>query len=96
MGIQDRLSDLADEIARLRREVEVLAEQIEHQASVADDARLRALVSETPLSERESRTTADDLARLERSRDDALARIEALRLEVDTLLDGMSAERDAR
>ena len=94
MALEDRLRDLADEIARLRAEVGVLDEQIQHQQAIAEDARLRALVSETPLAERESREASDDLSRLERSRADAATRIESLRLELDTLLDGMSAERD--
>jgi hypothetical protein len=84
---------LTDEIAALQTEVRIFDEQIEFQADVAQDARIRALVSETPLAARESREAGDDLARLVRSRDEAVARIEGLRREQDRLLDGRTGEK---
>ncbi len=52
-SIERRLTDLSKELAAAREELRVLDEQIAHFADSADDARLRALVSETPLAGRE-------------------------------------------
>jgi hypothetical protein len=87
MDVRDRLRALTEELDRLRTEVRILDEQVEFQTDVAGDARLRAMVSETPLAERESREAGDDLARLVRSRDETRARIDALRAEQDRLLE---------
>jgi hypothetical protein len=62
------------------------------QQDVSEEARIRALVSETPLADREAREAADDLRRLVRSRDDALARVADLRAEQDSLLERMIDE----
>lgn len=66
-------------------------EQLAHLADAADDARLRALVSETPVSDREHReaarhaesmrthctVVADEIARLEVAQDELLDRFSA-------------------
>ena len=48
-------SAIRDLTERLRHELAVAEEQLLHFADEADDARLRALVSETPISERDFR-----------------------------------------
>ena len=92
MDIRDRLSGLSDEIAEEQTQLRILEEQVTFQQEVAEEARIRALVSETPLADREAREAGDDLARLVRSRDDVLRRISELRAEQDTLLERMLAE----
>jgi predicted nucleic acid-binding Zn-ribbon protein len=92
MNITQRLSVLSAEIAEEQTQLRILEEQISFQSEVADDARIRALVSETPLADRESRDASDDLARLVRSRDDSLSRLMELRGEQDALLERMLAE----
>jgi len=82
-----RLRALTHEIERLETEIRILDEQIAFQAEVADDARLRSIVSETPLADREAAEASGDLARMKRSRDDAAARLDALRSEQDALLE---------
>jgi len=72
--------------------VRILEEQVVFQQDVSEEARIRALVSETPLDDREAREAADDLRRLVRSRDDALARVAELRDEQDSLLERMLDE----
>jgi len=72
--------------------VRILEEQVVFQQDVSEEARIRALVSETPLADREAREAADDLRRLVRSRDDALARVAELRDEQDSLLERMLDE----
>ena len=53
--LESRLSDVATQLRGLRRELAVTDEQLAQLADEADDARLRSLVSETPLAEREHR-----------------------------------------
>jgi hypothetical protein len=94
MTLAARMRALSEEIARLQTEIGILDEQIAFQSEVADDARLRAVVSETPLSERESREAADDLLRMVRVRTEALQRVQALRAEQDALLEGLLEHPD--
>lgn len=92
MEISDRLSALSGELAEEQTQLRILEEQVIFQQEVAEEARIRALVSETPLADREARVAADDLARLVRSRDEVVARLAELRAEQDTLLERMLPE----
>jgi hypothetical protein len=92
LNISERLAALSEEIAEEQTQLRILDEQIVFQQDVSEEARIRALVSETPLADRESREAADDLRRLVRSRDDALARVGELRAEQDSLLERMMTE----
>ena len=92
MNTSDRLAALSGEIAEEQTQLRILEEQVVFQQEVSEDARIRALVSETPLADREAREAADDLRRLIRSRDDALDRIATLRAEQDALLERMFSE----
>lgn len=92
MNVSDRLAALSGEIAEEQTQLRILEEQLVFQEEVAEDARIRALVSETPLADRESRVASDDLQRLRQSRDEALARVAALRGEQDALLERMLAD----
>ena len=96
MDIAQRLRALSAEIASLQTEIGILEEQIAFQTEVADDARIRAVVSETPLADRESQVASGDLARLMRLRTDALKRLEQLRADQDGLLERMIQERGNR
>lgn len=92
MNVNERLTALSAEIAEEQIQLRILDEQLAFQAEVADDARIRALVSETPLADRESHIASDDLRRLERSRDEARRRLADLRAEQDSLLERMLEE----
>lgn len=92
MDLTDRLSALSDEIAEEQTQLRIIEEQVTFQQDVAEEARIRALVSETPLADREAREAADDLHRLVRSREDAQRRVEELRAEQDSLLERMMDE----
>ncbi|MFY9589097.1 MAG: hypothetical protein WAT66_16780 [Actinomycetota bacterium] len=96
MEISDRLSALSGEIAEEQTQLRILEEQVTFQQEVSEDARVRALVSETPLADREAREAADDLVRLVRSREDVLRRLADLRAEQDTLLERMLEAQDQR
>jgi hypothetical protein len=92
VNIGERLSALSGEIAEEQTQLRILEEQVTFQQEVAEEARIRALVSETPLADREAREAADDLRRLARSRDDVATRVAELRSEQDSLLERMFAE----
>ena len=90
--LQRRLVDTVERIKKLRSELAVDEEQLAFLEDEADDARLRALVSETPLAaheQREARRHADTLAR---HRDELRRAIDELLRERDELLDRMSRE----
>lgn len=93
MGIGQRLSALGDEIAKLRTEIAILEEQHAFVAEAAEDARIRALVSETPLADREYRTAREDADRAQASLTDAKDRLERLRAEQDGLLERLFDQR---
>ena len=88
--------DASERLKKLRAELAVTDEQLAFLEEAAEEARLRALVSETPLADveaREARRHADALAR---QRDVLRRAIEALVKEQDALLDRMAAELPAR
>ena len=94
--LQRRLIDVSDRLKRLRSECSVTDEQLAFLEEEADDARLRALVSETPLAEAEAREVRRHADALSRQRE-ALARsIAELEREQDALLDRMAAEQPSR
>ena len=91
--LQRRLIDVSDRLKRLRAELAVAEEQCAFLEAEAEDARLRSLVSETPLAEAEAtrvRRHADAQAR-QRDALAACGRASSKR-EQDALLDRMAAE----
>lgn len=95
-SIERRLLDVSDRIRQATAELAVTDEQLSFLDEEAEDARLRAIVAETPLevaTANEARRHADAL----RGHRDALVRtIEGLRREQDDLLDRMTAEPTPR
>jgi hypothetical protein len=89
MYLQKNLSQLTDRITRAREDLHIIEEQLLFQMDVVEEAKTRMLVSETPLSERDHREARDDLQRLVRQREHALADIAELQGEQDKLLDRM-------
>jgi len=87
MSLEQRLADLSAEAAACRRELEILEEQLRFQSDASEEARIRALVSETPLADREADEAGRDLARLTRVRDEVAGRLERINAEIDRLLD---------
>ena len=53
--VERKLSESADRLRQVRAELGVVDEQLAFLADAADDARLRAMVSETPMADREHR-----------------------------------------
>ncbi len=90
-SVERRLSQVTERLKQLREELQVSAEQLAHLTDAADDARLRSLVSETPVADvdhrqaerhaeamrRHQAKVAEEIAKLERDQDDLLDRFVA-------------------
>ncbi len=88
-ALERRLSDAHDRLVRAREELAVLDEQLLVVNEIADDTRLQAMVSETPLAAKEydeahrhatvmrqnRAALADQIVELERRQDDLLDRL---------------------
>ncbi|MBA3267765.1 MAG: hypothetical protein H0T70_05840 [Acidimicrobiia bacterium] len=91
--VEKQLSASADRLRRLRNELAVIDEQLGSLADTADDTRVRALVSETPLADKEhteARRHADAMASQRARVVAAIAEIESSQ---NKLLDRLLAER---
>jgi DNA repair exonuclease SbcCD ATPase subunit len=85
--VERRLREVGQRLSQLRDELRIADEQLIPLTEAADDARLRALVSETPVAEREHReaarhaesmrshraTVAAEIDRLEKTQDEPAA-----------------------
>jgi hypothetical protein len=94
--LKRRLVDVNERIKRMRAELAVTEEQLTFLEEEAEDARLRAMVSETPLGEAEAREARKHADAMGRQRDALAHSIAALLREQDDLLDRMSAELTTR
>src|SRR5258708_39944944 len=94
--LQRRLVDVSDRLKRMRAERAVTEEQLSFLEDEAEDARMRALVAETPLTDAEARDARRHADALARHRDGLATSIGELQREQDTLLDRMAAELSAR
>lgn len=90
--LQRRLIDVSDRLKRLRAELAVTDEQVAFFEAEADDARLRSLVSETPLADAEAREVRRHADAQSRQRDGLRRAISELESEQDALLDRMAKE----
>lgn len=90
--VERRLSEVAARLRQLRDELAVSEEQLTHLAEAADDARLRSLVSETPLADRDHHDAQRHAEAMQRHRADLLASIARLEQTQDDLLDRLLAE----
>lgn len=90
--VERRLSEVSARLRQLREELSVSDEQLRHLAEVADDTRLRSLVSETPLADREHHDAQRHADAMERHRADLLDAITRLEQTQDELLDRLLAE----
>ena len=88
--LERRLIDIAAQLRDLRNELAIADEQLAHLADEADEARLRSLVSETPLAEREHRTAARHAEAMDRHRSEVIADIGRLERQQDELLDRLN------
>jgi phage terminase Nu1 subunit (DNA packaging protein) len=90
--IERRLFDVAQRLKRAREELAVIEEQLAVMADAADEARIRSLVSETPLANREYAEAQRHADAMERSRRAMAAEVAELRSSQDELLDRLIGE----
>jgi chromosome segregation ATPase len=90
--LERRLIDVSDRLKRLRAEFAVAEEQCAFLTAEAEDARLRSLVSETPLAEAEAHEMRRHADAQTRQRDALRRSITELEREQDALLDRMAHE----
>ncbi len=90
--LQRRLLDVAERLKRVRAELAVAVEQQRFLEEESDEARLRALVSETPLSDAEAREAQRHTEAMTRHRQALETTLTELLGEQDALLDRMANE----
>ena len=84
--IERRLRDVSDKLTRARDELALVEEQLASLVDDADDARIRSLVSETPLADKEWHDATRHAEAMERSRQTTLQRVAELVAAQDELL----------
>jgi hypothetical protein len=89
--IERRLTAVTDRLKRARAELAVIDEQLAALAEAADETRVRALVSETPLADREHDEAQRHADAMARSRVGVLTTISELQQAQDELLDRLVA-----
>jgi hypothetical protein len=89
--VERRLREVAERLRRQREELRVVDEQLEALAAEADDTMLRALVSETPLADREHQEARRHADAMARHRAEVAASIVQLEARQDELLDRLLA-----
>ena len=90
--VERRLSESAERLKRLRAEVAVVEEQLAFLAEAADETRLRALVSETPLADKEHREAQKHADAMARHKAELLTQVRDVERTQDELLDRLVTE----
>lgn len=89
-AIERQLTGVADKLKRLRGELAVVDEQLLQLSDEADEARIRSLVSETPLADRDYREAQRHLDVIRRHRSELVGSLGDLERLQDELLDRLS------
>ena len=90
--VERRLSELSERLKAVRRDLAVADEQLAHFDGEADDARLRALVAETPLGEKDFREAQKHADAMRSHRANLQAELAQLEITQDEFLDRLLAE----
>lgn len=90
--VERRLTECSDRLRQLQQELQVADDQLAHLADEATEARLRALVSETPLADREHHEAQRHADAMTRHRDEVRTAIQQIERTQDELLDRLMAE----
>ena len=90
--VERKLTQVSERLKEMRAELEVVDEQLGFFVDAADDARLRSLVSETPLAGREHHEAQKHADAMTRHRAGVLAAIAELEQAQDKLLDRLVAD----
>lgn len=89
--IERRLFDVSSRLTRARQELLVADEELRALAEAADEARVRSLVSETPLANREHGEARRHAEAIARSRAAVAATVSDLERTMDRLLDQLTS-----
>ncbi|MGD0084457.1 MAG: hypothetical protein ABSD78_14860 [Acidimicrobiales bacterium] len=84
--VQRRLTEVHERLVKARQELAIVEEQLLVFDETADDARIRSLVSETPLANHDWNEARRHADAMRRGRDDARARVTELERAQDELL----------
>lgn len=85
--VERRLGEVSAALERARAELAIAEEQLAALSDAADDTRIRALVAETPLAERDWQEARRHAEAMERGRDLARQRVRELERAQDELFD---------
>lgn len=85
--VERQLRRTSEQIVNLRTELMLLDEQVAHFSDEAETARIYALVSETPISERTHQRAARHADVISQRRNQLVARLAELEGQQDALLD---------
>jgi hypothetical protein len=91
--VERKLSEAGERLRQLRADLGVVDEQLAYFADAADDARLRAMVSETPMADREHRDAQKHADAMARHRAELVTQITELQRSQDELLERLFAEQ---
>ena len=92
-AIERRLAEVGAELRRLREDLRIADEELAHFAAEADDARLRAVVSDDKAAPRAEREAQKSVDAIQRQRHHLVAEVERLERSQDALLDELSDAR---
>jgi hypothetical protein len=84
--LKRRLTDVHERLVKARQELAIVEEQLLVFSETAEDARIRALVAETPLADHEFQEARRHEEAMLRGRDAASARVAELERAQDELL----------
>lgn len=87
MKLDRSLAQLGDRLTKARDELRIVEEQLLFQMDVVEETKVRMLVAETPLAEREHTIATEDYHRLLKEQTRVTAEIQELQREQDRLLD---------
>jgi hypothetical protein len=90
--IERRLFDVAQRLRQAREELAVIEDQLAALAETAEDARIRSLVSETPLAHREYTEAQRHADAMDRSRRMVEAQVVELQVTQNELLDRLTSD----
>jgi flagellar biosynthesis chaperone FliJ len=79
--------EVSKRLGKAREELAVADEQLAALSEAAEDARVRSLVSETPLAARESQEAQRHADAMSGARDSLASQVKRLQTELDQLLD---------
>ncbi len=85
--VERRILEVSKRLRKAREELAVADEQLSALSEAADEARIRSLVSETPLAARESQEAQRHAEAMQGARDNLVGQVKRLEAELDELLD---------